>query len=81
MSHYLVKCKQHFNIKEKKMKTAAKVFIIIGMIVGFWYVLPLIFGGIALKKMKTNSLTTGNKICVLLFCNLIAGILLLCDKG
>lgn len=60
------------------MKTAAKVFIIIGMIAGFWSILPLIFGGIALSKMKKNELTTGWKICVLLFVNLIAGILLLC---
>ncbi|MBR7132673.1 MAG: hypothetical protein IKD04_03990 [Clostridia bacterium] len=60
------------------MKTAAKIFIIIGMIVGFWYILPLIFGGIALSKMKKNELTTGWKICVLLFVNILAGILLLC---
>ncbi len=60
------------------MKTAAKVFIIIGMITGFWTILPLIFGGIALSKMSKNQLTTGWKICVLLFVNLIAGIILLC---
>lgn len=62
------------------METAAKVFIIIGMVVGFWTILPLIFGGIALSKMKKNELTTGWKVCVLLFVNLIAGILLLCMK-
>ena len=60
------------------MKTAAKVFIWIGIIVGFWSILPLIFGIIALNKMKKNELTTGWKVCVLLFVNLIAGILLLC---
>lgn len=60
------------------MKTAAKVFIIIGMIFGCWYILPLIFGFIALSKMKNNQMTTGWKICVLLFVNIIAGILLLC---
>ncbi len=60
------------------MKTAAKVFIILSMIAGFWTILPLIFGGIALSKMKKNELTTGWKVCVLLFVNLIAGILLLC---
>jgi len=62
------------------MKTAAKVFIIIGMVVGFWTVLPLIFGIIALKQMKTQKPSTGISICVLLFCNLIGGILLLCSK-
>ena len=60
------------------MKTAAKVLIILSMIVGFWTILPLIFGGIALSKMKKNELTTGWKVCVLLFVNVIAGILLLC---
>ncbi len=60
------------------METIAKVFIIIGMIVGFWSILPLIFGGIALSKMKKGELTAGWKVCVLLFVNIIAGILLLC---
>lgn len=60
------------------METVAKVFIIIGMIAGFWSILPVIFGAIALSKMKKNQLTTGWKVCVLLFVNLIAGILLLC---
>ncbi|MBQ9080352.1 MAG: hypothetical protein IJY27_04685 [Clostridia bacterium] len=60
------------------METAAKVFIIIGMIAGFWYVLPLVFGIIALSKMKKGQMTTGWKVCTLLFVNLIAGILLLC---
>lgn len=62
------------------MKTAAKIFIIIGMITGAIAILPLIFGAIALSKMKKNEMTTGWKICVLLFVNLIAGILLLCDN-
>ncbi len=62
------------------MKTAAKVFIIIGMIVGFWMILPLIFGGIALSQMKTQKPSTGISVCVLLFCSLIGGILLLVSK-
>ena len=48
------------------------------MVAGFWTILPLIFGGIALSKMSKNELTTGWKVCVLLFVNIIAGILLLC---
>ena len=59
------------------MKTAAKVFIILGMVTGFWLILPLIFGGIALKQMKTQKPSTGVCVCVLLFCNPVAGILLL----
>lgn len=62
------------------MKTAAKVFIIIGMIVGFWMILPLIFGGIALSQMKTQKPSTGISVCVLLLCSLIGGILLLVSK-
>ncbi len=63
------------------MKTAAQVFIIIGMIFGCWMILPLIFGGIALSQMgKGQRPSTGMSVCVLLFCNFIAGILLLCAK-
>ena len=61
------------------MKTAAKVFIIIGMIVGFWYILPLIFGGIALSQMKNGKPSTGISVCVILFCSLLGGIFLLCS--
>lgn len=65
------------------MKTAAKVFIIIGMIVGFWMILPLIFGGITLSKMKTatkkDDITTW-AVLSLLFCSLLGGIFLLCTK-
>lgn len=63
------------------MKTAAKVFIIIGMIVGCWYVLPIIFGAIALKKMKTAKPGVGFSICVLIFCSGLGGIFLLCSKA
>ena len=62
------------------MKTAAKIFIIIGMIVGFWTILPLVFGIIALKQMKTQKPSTGISVCVLLFCSLLGGIFLLCSK-
>lgn len=60
------------------MKTVAKIFIIIGMITGCCTVLPLIFGIIALNKLKNNTMTTGMKVCVLIFVNVVAGILLLC---
>lgn len=63
------------------MKTAAQVFIIIGMVCGFWVILPLIFGGIALSQMsKGQRPSTGISVCVLLFCIMIGGILLLCAK-
>lgn len=63
------------------MKTAAQVFIIIGMVCGFWLILPLVFGGIALSQMgKGQRPSTGMSVCVLLFCSFIGGILLLCAK-
>ncbi|MCD8372056.1 MAG: zinc ribbon domain-containing protein [Clostridia bacterium] len=59
---------------------AAKVFIIIGMVCTFYLILPLIFGGIALSQMKYGKPSAGIGVCVLLFCNIIGGILLLCSN-
>lgn len=63
------------------MKTVAKVFIILGMIVGCWMIIPVIVGIFALKKLntaKTKSELTVMAVITLLFCNLIGGILMLC---
>lgn len=65
------------------MKTAAKVFIILGMICGFWMILPLIFGFITLSKLssaksKDELLVWG--ILDILFCSLAGGIIILCLK-
>lgn len=60
------------------MKTAAKVFIIIGMIVGFWTVLPIIFGAIVLGKMSRNEVTTAWKVLTLIFVSIPGGIFLFC---
>ena len=65
------------------MKTAAKVFIILGMICGFYTILPLIFGFIALKKLKNATKKdelTVTAILTLIFCSLIGGVLMLCLK-
>lgn len=58
------------------MELVAKIFIIIGMITGCMAILPIIFGIIALNKMKKGQMTTGWKIVTLLFVSLIGGILL-----
>ncbi|MBQ4128241.1 MAG: hypothetical protein IJD68_00540 [Ruminococcus sp.] len=63
------------------MTIASKVLIILTMIAGFWLIFPLVLGIIALKKINTNTMTTGWAVVVLLFVNTIAGILLLCDKS
>lgn len=63
------------------MKTAAKVFIILGMVFQCFLIFPIIVGAIALKKLKTattKSELTVIAIVTLLFCNLIGGILMLC---
>ena len=73
---------QHL-VKETIMKTAAKVFIIIGMICQFYLVVPLIIGILALKKLNTatkKSELTGMAIATLILCNGIAGVLMLCMK-
>ncbi len=63
------------------MKTAAKVFIIIGMIVGAIGILPIVFGAITLSKMgkatcKDDMVVWG--VLTLLFCSLLGGIFVLC---
>jgi hypothetical protein len=63
------------------MKTAAKVFIILGMVLQCFLIFPLIVGFIALKKLKTaksKSELTVIAIVTLLLCNTIGGILMLC---
>jgi len=63
------------------MKTAAKVFIIIGMIFNFWWIVPIIIGIIAIRKLDTaqsKSDLTGIAVATLLCCNIIGGILMLC---
>ena len=68
------------------LKTVAKIFMIIGCVVsGFYFLIPLIWT-IPMTMKYCNSIknnqpiSTGFKICTLLFVNLVAGILMLCDK-
>lgn len=65
------------------MKSAAKVFIWIGMIIGAVFIYPLVVGILALKRINTAQ----NKeelqvfgILVTLFCSLLGGIFMLCIK-
>lgn len=61
------------------MKTAVKVLIIIGMVLGALAILPLIFGFIYLKKINNGeTLTTLDKVLLILFVSPIAGILAFC---
>lgn len=61
------------------MKTI-KFFIILGMILGAIFIVPLIVGFLALKRLDTSTTTKELlpiSICVLIFCSLIGGILML----
>ena len=65
------------------MKTAAKVFIWIGMILQFFLIYPIVLGIFALKKI--NSATSKDElqtqgIFTTLFCSLLGGIFMLCIK-
>ena len=63
------------------MKSVAKIFMIIGMVLGALAIFPLVVGFIYLKKLNNNEpLTTVDKVLVLLFVSPIAGILLFLDK-
>lgn len=62
------------------MKTIAKVFIIIGMVFGFWCIVPLLIGIFALQKLDTATNVAdirGWGIAVLFLVNFIAGIVML----
>lgn len=63
------------------MLKAAKVFIIISMILGCFLIIPIIVGAIALNKLdsvqKKDELL-GIGIITLLLCSIIAGIIILC---
>jgi heme/copper-type cytochrome/quinol oxidase subunit 3 len=107
-----------FSKEESRMKTAAKVFVILSIVcfailfacylilgvislstgeaqvisgvsyaggvligVSFIYLIPIIVGSIALKKLKTatsHSRLVGMGVVTLLFCSLVGGILMLC---
>lgn len=63
------------------MKMAAKVFIIIGIVAGLITIVAPIFGIMALNQMKTKGKPDmWLCVCVLIFCSLIGGILLLVGK-
>ena len=61
--------------------TAAKIFIIIGMVVSFFLIIPIIVGVLSLIQLSTakqKSDITIMGVLTLLFCSLIGGIIMLC---
>ncbi len=71
--------------KPSGLATAAKILMIISTVITGFYLIPLAWC-IPMTIMYSNKLKTGEpistgfKVCVLLFVNTIAGILMLCDK-
>ncbi|MBQ6839254.1 MAG: zinc-ribbon domain-containing protein [Oscillospiraceae bacterium] len=71
--------------KESGLATAAKILMIISTVVMGLYLIPLAWcipmTVSYCKKLKNNEpISTGFKVCTLLFVNTISGILMLCDK-
>lgn len=65
------------------MKTAAKVFIWIGMIGGAWIIFPLIIGIFALQKIDNATCKddlVGWGIATLICCSTLGGIFMLCIR-
>lgn len=63
------------------MKKAAKIFIILGMIIGCYMIIPIIMGAIALGKLdratsKSQIIKWG--ILTIIFTSQVGGILMLC---
>ena len=83
----LVEKVQQKNNSESGLKTAAKIFMILGTIgLGIsCFLIPLAWcipmTVVYFSKIKKGEpVGTGFKVCSLLFVNTIAGILMLCDK-
>ena len=65
--------------------TAAKVLMILSCIATGWLLIPLAWlipmtVKISHRETRPEKLSSGFKVCVLLFGNMLAGILLLCDN-
>ena len=63
------------------MKTAAKVFLIIGMVLGALGIFPIIFGVLALKRLEDPTTTKEDNlvwsILAMVFCSLLGGLFML----
>ena len=72
--------------KESAFQTVAKIFMIIGTVLSGWLILPLAWclpmTIIYWKKVKENQpISTGFKVCSLIFVSLLGGIFMLCDNN
>lgn len=70
---------------DSTLKTVAKVFMVIGTVVMGIAIIPLLWCvpmtiSYFNKTKRGEPVSVGFKVCTLLFVNMIAGILMLCDK-
>lgn len=77
--------KGEFNMQNSGSITAIKVFLIIGCIAGGFMLIPLAWCiPMTVSVFRTYNqgcdVSTGMKVCTLLFVNLVAGIIMLCIK-
>ncbi len=59
------------------MELLAKIFTIIGTIFGAVFIVPIVFGFIALNKIAKHQYTVTIAVLTLIFCNPVAGILMI----
>lgn len=78
--------KQNNTAQPTTLQTIAKVFMILGCIFNAFWIISLVWT-IPMTTSYTSKINSGEsvgvgfKICSLLFVNLIAGILMLCDNN
>lgn len=71
--------------KKTTIQIIAEVFMILGIISSCWLLIPLAWTipmtvAVFRRHKRHDHIGTGLKVCTLLFVNLIAGIILLCDN-
>ena len=71
--------------KSSGLATAARVFMVLGTVIMGLYILPLAWcipmTVSYFKKVKNNQpISTGFKVCSLLFVSLLGGVFMLCEK-
>ncbi|PZV99846.1 hypothetical protein [Metamycoplasma auris] len=69
----------------EQYKRVAKIFILIGMILRFWLIIPLVIGILTLREIESPHMTESSKLTYgilnLFFVTIVGGIFLLLDKN
>ncbi len=63
------------------LRTIAKIFMVLGCVSSGWCLFPLIWTiPMTIRYFSGAKVSTGFKVCSLLFVNMVAGIIMLCDS-